>query len=742
MPWLPSTSLLTLLTLLTPALARADGMLWVAPHAQDLVAEKAQQAWLEWDAGRERLTVAVDPVRVSTNLAWILPVPVPAAQARLSLTDKRPGWGGQEVRLGAQLSLSPGLTAFYFLVFVLAGVGAGEAAAVLGILFLLGAIAIPNFGGTPGLADAVAVSQRTELGGLVSELADAPTLEAFEAYLAAKSAVLPDAARGPAAEHIRSGGSFAVSWAQDASVEKSLAVSIEFPAAKPWYPVRLTGAYGAVRMPIDLRLAGWWVPEGAPERLRVGYYRADAPPRDQTRLLYEGKASGLSQDWTLRPRGWSPDLRLAAFVDDSPVSFTFALLLLSSLLGGAAAGLTAFPDWRGRAGLWPLAALGAAGLLPYLGPSVALRKLRSGIDGVPPWPPPEGMTQEEVGRLKLRGCVAMGLGFACYPVAAWLDSAIPFFTGWALGALGVGLFMRGKGRPWGDACLIGIFTAPFYILGPLTCAIPEDPRVYAAGQRKVKAARAAMFKPDPVPEGMEVTRFRMLRVSGGSLMAVGMALQVYGLVMSESLPPYAFGTLANAAGAMLYLRTRGRGVDWRGLAAAPLVIVPAVLCAAPLPLPDDPAYSVPVTPAEARWRRAAAASAALAFLLSVGAMVGLGRAWSAKDSTAQIVYSGLIRKSNEGATRGNLGAVRAALSIYFADHEGAHAPDLQELTVNGKYLSVLPKAKTPGYHADSTAVLLAGEPDDSGGWVYDPATGEVKVNCTHTDTKGSAWDSY
>lgn len=727
-----------------PLLARADGLMWVAPDAHDLVAEKAQQAWLEWDGGRERLTVAVDPVRVSTNLAWILPVPVPASQARLSLTESRPDWKGKEVRLRGRLALHPVGTAFFFLLFFLAGIGAGEAAVVLGIISVLAAIAIPSFGGRPAPADAVGVSQRSELGGLASELAEAPTLEALEAYLAAKSAVLPAAARGPAAEHIRSGGTFVVSWAKDATVEDSLAVSVEFPAAKPWYPVRLTGAYGEVRMPIDLRLAGWWVPENGPERLRVGYYTSGAEPRTQTRLLYQGKASGLADDWTLRPRGWSPDLRLAALVVENELLFAFALLLASSLLGGAVSGLAAFPDWRGRGGVWPLAVFGASGILPFLGPSVALRRLRSEIDGVPPWPPPEGMTDEGVRRLKGWGMGAMAVGFLTIPLSIVSDSPVPLFMGWAASAVGVSLFLRGKGRPWGDALLIGLFTTPFYILGPLICVIPEDPRKHAAAQRKLKAAGAALLTPDPVPEGMDPAEFRRWRLLGSVLMAVGMAGQIYGIV-AQSMAPYAVGLLGNAAGATFYLTTRGRtwgGAAWRGLAASPLIIIPAVLCAAPRPLPDDPSFSIPVTPAETRWGRAAVASAALALTLDLGATLALSRIWSARGSTAEMGYSGLIRKSSEGAAKGNLGAVRSAVSIYAGDHEGAHPPSLQDLTLDGRYLAVLPKAKTPYYHEDSAAVLLGKEADDSGGWLYDPASGEVKVNCMHTDTKGSAWDSY
>lgn len=103
-------------------------------------------------------------------------------------------------------------------------------------------------------------------------------------------------------------------------------------------------------------------------------------------------------------------------------------------------------------------------------------------------------------------------------------------------------------------------------------------------------------------------------------------------------------------------------------------------------------------------------------------------------------WGGLIRKSSEGATKGNIGSIRSALAIYHGDSKGKYPADLAALTLGGKYLQVVPLTKTPNYHKDSSAVRLAKAPDDAGGWLYDGA--EVFVNCTHTDTKGSVWTSY
>ncbi len=111
-------------------------------------------------------------------------------------------------------------------------------------------------------------------------------------------------------------------------------------------------------------------------------------------------------------------------------------------------------------------------------------------------------------------------------------------------------------------------------------------------------------------------------------------------------------------------------------------------------------------------------------------------------------FASLIRKSSEGASKGNLGSIRSALSIYYGDMEGQYPSDMASLTVAGKYLSAVPVAKAPNYHPDTSTILQnVTTANDGGGWVYnnvtgDPNLGTVWVNCTHTDTKGSIWTTY
>lgn len=113
-------------------------------------------------------------------------------------------------------------------------------------------------------------------------------------------------------------------------------------------------------------------------------------------------------------------------------------------------------------------------------------------------------------------------------------------------------------------------------------------------------------------------------------------------------------------------------------------------------------------------------------------------------------FSNLITKSSEGATKGTLGSIRSALSIYYGDMEGQYPTDMYALTISGKYLTAVPKAKTPGFHPDSSAESLGSgtvSVNDGGGWAYNNAIsdanwGTLWVNCTHTDTKGTTWTLY
>ena len=118
-------------------------------------------------------------------------------------------------------------------------------------------------------------------------------------------------------------------------------------------------------------------------------------------------------------------------------------------------------------------------------------------------------------------------------------------------------------------------------------------------------------------------------------------------------------------------------------------------------------------------------------------------------------FADLIRKSNEGATKGNLGAIRSALSIYYGEIEGWYPisdPNPILTMENGKYLKEIPPCNTPPYHVKVSSFNTIGVAGDDGSWGYQnnrtPAGtteknwGDVWVNCTHTDSKSAVWSTY
>ncbi len=131
-------------------------------------------------------------------------------------------------------------------------------------------------------------------------------------------------------------------------------------------------------------------------------------------------------------------------------------------------------------------------------------------------------------------------------------------------------------------------------------------------------------------------------------------------------------------------------------------------------------------------------------------------------------FADLVRKANEGATKGNLGAIRSAVTIYYAEQSGVFPNPTVDgddtnaaalggvLTMNnGMFLSKMPYSNCPPYHPASKSATIqvnsANESVGAGWWGYQDAVnppvgqqpyGAVWVNCTHTDSYTTMWGSY
>ncbi|OGR77115.1 MAG: hypothetical protein A2X32_07490 [Elusimicrobia bacterium GWC2_64_44] len=136
----------------------------------------------------------------------------------------------------------------------------------------------------------------------------------------------------------------------------------------------------------------------------------------------------------------------------------------------------------------------------------------------------------------------------------------------------------------------------------------------------------------------------------------------------------------------------------------------------------------PATEQAARWQLPAAALLLLVY--------GAGTTYCC----AQYYGWRMTKGSGERATLGQLAGLRSSLQIYSGDTEGGRPPSLESLIP--KYLSEIPRAHPVMTlngvvrHPPSRKTLTAAAPDDGGGWVYNPADGTVRVNCTHPNLMG------
>lgn len=104
-----------------------------------------------------------------------------------------------------------------------------------------------------------------------------------------------------------------------------------------------------------------------------------------------------------------------------------------------------------------------------------------------------------------------------------------------------------------------------------------------------------------------------------------------------------------------------------------------------------------------------------------------------------------IRHAQESRTKYNLGALRSALGMYYAENEGYPLDSLASLVP--KYLRDIPAKYTPPFHPEGNEVSagpIAAQVAAKGDWFYvnDKASfqfGAIMVNCVHADLKGEIW---
>jgi prepilin-type N-terminal cleavage/methylation domain-containing protein len=117
-------------------------------------------------------------------------------------------------------------------------------------------------------------------------------------------------------------------------------------------------------------------------------------------------------------------------------------------------------------------------------------------------------------------------------------------------------------------------------------------------------------------------------------------------------------------------------------------------------------------------------------------------------------FASMLEKAREGATKGNIGAIKSAISIYYGDNQGQW-PTILTDTYFLKYMDKIPAVKAIGTNTvklsgTDNAISYTNEATDAAigsaatndGWKFNYNTGNVWVNSSLPDTNGTAYSQY
>ena len=114
-------------------------------------------------------------------------------------------------------------------------------------------------------------------------------------------------------------------------------------------------------------------------------------------------------------------------------------------------------------------------------------------------------------------------------------------------------------------------------------------------------------------------------------------------------------------------------------------------------------------------------------------------------------FGDLVKKSQEANIRGNLGALRSAITIYYSGNQTVPNFITNCLDAGGRYIPQVPSVKIPAHSSVGNPghSLIGGDTstlDDmaTAAWWFIPQSADsflLTVNCSHLDAKGLSWTS-
>lgn len=315
------TASIVLVLLLIPVIS-ADGGVWMRRHYVEpdtgltkdewsMLAEEGQTALIDYNNGKERLSIAV-AVKDSADAkeaVWIFPVPARPQDSNMNLNLDVPDFFGDDVVLKAKENvrkISYNLCDL-LVVPMLRYLGPSTKRLMTGSSMATGA-QMPPGNATRG----VTVYQHAELYGITAELVSAESGEDLDGYLGARGFTLPQDAASLLDFYAGKEYSFVIGWlsnysefreSQQAAGKRLIAVSVTFPTSELYFPLKPTSLYGDRKIPVNIYVFGHVSPrvyEGISGGTDVTYYLNDKPKNEMqrrfTRISIDAYANRFSED--------------------------------------------------------------------------------------------------------------------------------------------------------------------------------------------------------------------------------------------------------------------------------------------------------------------------------------------------------------------------------------------------------------------------------------------------------------
>lgn len=253
----------TLALFISPLLTLANGGI-VKPLPEGdwvWVNENAQQAFINYENGIEKLIIAVNIKKENSDIAWIIPVPSNPENVEVDIVSELPSFFGDEIVSKGKIQLSKNLIISGYL-------------GILGQIWTL-PLSFLLSSGPRGFSEEIisgelfSIETHLEKMGMIAEVISVKNAQAIYNYFSQKGFNIKQEIISELNSYIDKDYSFVVIWIspqqQNEEIEEERGIFIKFPSPKIYYPLILTSVYGETEVPIEIRILDHVKPEIFPE---------------------------------------------------------------------------------------------------------------------------------------------------------------------------------------------------------------------------------------------------------------------------------------------------------------------------------------------------------------------------------------------------------------------------------------------------------------------------------------------